>query len=350
MSETEIQYIPIENALKNDENWPVIDVRTPAEFEKGHLPGAVNLPLFSNAERAEIGTVYKKKSREEAILLGFDFTGPKWSGFIKDALETAPDKKAVLYCWRGGMRSGAMAWALNFYGFDVRVIEGGYKSFRNYVHRTFEKEVPLLVLGGMTGSHKTEILNGLAAAGEQMIDLEALAEHHGSTYGSMGKAEQPPQEKFENRLALTLQKFDITRRIWVEDESAAIGKIRVPAALWRQMQQAPVIELRMERQERIRFLAADYGRLKNSFLIEATQKISKRLGLERTKEAVSAIQENRMEDFVGNVLRYYDKAYQRCLARRNPESIFPLTLEPDSLPGYVEQVLGYSEHVPDAAR
>jgi len=174
----------------------LIDVRTPAEFEKGHIPAAFNVPLFSNEERVKVGTTYKQVGREEAILLGFDLTGSKWSGFIKRALEISPDKKIAVHCWRGGMRSGAMAWALDLYGFEVFVIKGGYKSYRRWAHQQFDRQYPLCILGGMTGSGKTKILHKLSLAGEQVIDLEDLAQHQGSSYGTMNKLVQPTQEQF----------------------------------------------------------------------------------------------------------------------------------------------------------
>ena len=126
-----IQALDIENFLQLAKIVPVIDVRTPLEFEHAQIPGAHNLPIFSNEERVEVGTCFKQKGREQAILLGFDLTGPKWSGFIKEALKIAPEKKILVHCWRGGMRSGAMAWALNLYGFEVYLLEGGYKRYRN---------------------------------------------------------------------------------------------------------------------------------------------------------------------------------------------------------------------------
>ena len=183
---------------------PLADVRTPAEFAHGHVPGAFNLPLFSDEERVSIGTTYKQVGKEAAILLGFDLTGPKWSGFIKQALEMAPEKKIAVHCWRGGMRSGAMAWALDIYGFEVYQVEGGYKQYRRWVLDQFEATYALFILGGMTGSGKTRILHELRSLGQQVIDLEELAQHRGSSFGSMNKLVQPTQEQFENNLASEL--------------------------------------------------------------------------------------------------------------------------------------------------
>jgi len=305
----------------------LIDVRTPAEFEKGHIPGAFNVPLFSNEERVKVGTTYKQVGREEAILLGFDLTGSKWSGFIKRALEISPDKKIAVHCWRGGMRSGAMAWALDLYGFEVFVIKGGYKSYRRWAHQQFDRQYPLCILGGMTGSGKTKILHKLSLAGEQVIDLEDLAQHQGSSYGTMNKLLQPTQEQFENNFAFQLKDIDAARRIWVEDESITIGKCAVPSPFWRQMRKAVLIDLKIGVEQRTAMLVEEYGQLDKDFLIECTQRIHKRLGPEQTKHAIAAINENRMADFIRLVLVYYDKTYRGGLLKRNAEQVFPLELE-----------------------
>ena len=179
----------INNFLKLDSSIPLVDVRTPAEFAHGHICGAHNIPLFSNDERAEVGTTYKQAGREQAILLGFDLTGSKWSGFIKQALEIAPSEKIAVHCWRGGMRSGAMAWCLNLYGFDVYLLTGGYKHYRRRVLDIFAEKFDIRILGGLTGSGKTKVLHQLKALGEQVIDLEGLAGHQGSAFGSMNRLE-----------------------------------------------------------------------------------------------------------------------------------------------------------------
>lgn len=324
---------------------PLLDTRTPAEFEKGHIPGAFNLPIFSNEERAKVGTTYKQLGREEAILLGFELTGNKWRGFIEKALEIAPGKKVALHCWRGGMRSGAMAWALGFYGFEVFIIEGGYKSYRHFVLDLFEQSYPIQVLGGMTGSHKTEILAEIAKQNQQTIDLEALANHMGSSFGSMGKREQPTQEQFENNLAEALRKIDKNQSLWLEDESASIGKIRLPQSLWKQMQSTDVIEVCLDNEERVNFLTKEYGVLDKNFLIEATRHIEKRLGSNHAKDAVEAINENRMSDFIRIVLVYYDKAYKRCLERRPNETIHSLNIDYKTAAEAADEIIKFAKQL-----
>lgn len=321
---------------------PIVDVRTPAEFEQGHIPGAFNIPLFSNEERVLVGTTYKQVGREQAILLGFDLTGAKWSGFIKTALEIAPDKKITLHCWRGGMRSGAMAWALNLYGFNVYLLTGGYKRFRRWAINWFEVKYHLNILGGMTGSAKTKVLHHLRNLGEQVIDLEDLAQHQGSSYGTMNSLIQPTQEQFENDLAVALYKTNPNKTIWMEDESLTIGKRSIPQPLWKQMRSADVFLLTLPVDDRINFLVKEYGQLDKDFLAECTERIHKRLGPEQTKQAVAAIRENRMADFVRIVLVYYDKTYRTGLSKRNPATLHewkPDTFDPAVI---AQQIAAYA--------
>jgi tRNA 2-selenouridine synthase len=309
----------IHDFLSSAKNIPVIDVRTPLEFDHAHIPGALNLPIFSNEERVQVGTTYKQQGREQAILLGFDFTGPKWSGFIKKAWEFAPDKKIGVHCWRGGMRSGAMAWALSLYGFEVTLLEGGYKAFRNWVLNKFDEQYNIVILGGMTGSGKTRVLGELKRKEQQVIDLERLAEHQGSSYGSMGKETQPSQEYFENLFATELE--DHSKPLWLEDESLTIGKRVIPNGIWCQMREAIVLKMMVPAGQRIQFLTEEYGCLDPNFLVASTERIGKRLGPVQTRDAITAIRENRMSDFVKQVLIYYDKTYGAGQGKRAPASV-----------------------------
>lgn len=320
-----IHSLDIEEFLQAAEKTPIIDVRTPLEFAHAHIPGAYNLPIFSNEERVLVGTCYKQKGREEAILLGFDLTGPKWSGFIKEALTIAPEKKILVHCWRGGMRSGAMAWALSLYGFDVHLLIGGYKRYRNWVLDQFKKDYPFIVLGGMTGSGKTKTLLELKNLGDQVIDLEEIAQHQGSSYGSMDKLIQPSQEHFENILASKLVQTDKTKHIWIEDESLSIGKCFIPNPIFKQMRETSLLKLEVPFQKRVDFLVEEYGKLNKEFLIERTLKIGKRLGPLQTKEAIQAIETDQMELFIKKVLIYYDKTYSRGQGKRLPEKVYSLT-------------------------
>jgi tRNA 2-selenouridine synthase len=299
----------------------VIDVRTPLEFEQGHIPGAINMPIFTNEERVIVGTTYKQKGRQPAILLGLELTGPKWANFIRLVEELASDKKVLVHCWRGGMRSGAMAWAFDLYGFDVATLKGGYKTFRRSNIDAFAKTYLFQILSGSTGSAKTEILKELQNLGEQVIDLEDLAQHQGSSFGSMGKLLQPSQEQFENLFGQELLKMDSTKTIWLEDESVTIGKSVIPNPIWLQMRQAAVIKIEIPKEERIDFLNKHYGCLDKDFLKNAVLRITKRLGPLETKLTLQAIDEDRMKDFINQVLVYYDKTYLKGLNTRNENSI-----------------------------
>ncbi len=334
--------------MKLPERVPLADVRTPAEFIRGHIPGAFNIPLFNNEERVQVGTTYKQAGKEAAILLGFDLTGAKWSGFIRQALEIAPQKKIALHCWRGGMRSGAMAWALDLYGFEVWLLEGGYKSYRRWVLRQFEGPYRLSVIGGMTGSGKTSILHQLRVLGEQAIDLEDLVGHRGSSYGTMNKLIQPTQEQFENDLADQLHQADRKRKIWVEDESIAIGKRSIPKPFWNQMQTAFLFDLQVPIDQRIQALVREYGVLDKAFLVECTERIRKRLGSEQTKHAIAAIWEGRMDEFIRFVLVYYDKTYRAALNSRSPGSIFPVNIQYADPTLNAHQILECTRTIPDS--
>ena len=336
-----IRNISITDFLGLREDIALIDVRTPAEFAQGHVPGAVNIALFSNEERVHVGTTYKQVGREEAILLGFDLTGAKWSGFIKEALAMAPNKRVAVHCWRGGMRSGAMAWALNLYGFEVYLIDGGYKRYRNWVRKRFEDSLHLVVLGGLTGSGKTKLLHKLRTDGEQVIDLEHLARHQGSAYGSMNKMVQPTQEQFENNLAGCISALDQQCRTWVEDESLTIGRVSIPNGFWQQLRRAILVDVQVAAEQRVAALVEEYGNLDKDFLVECTERIRKRLGPEQTKNAITAIHEKRMADFIKLALVYYDKTYRTGLATRDKAKTYPIVLTSGSLTVNADQLLKF---------
>jgi len=320
-----ISEISIDEAFKKSQ--PIVDVRSPGEFEQGHIPGAVNIPLFSNEERAEVGTVYKRKSKEAAVELGYKFVTPKLRDFISRAREVAPDGKVTVHCWRGGMRSRAFADHLSENGFEeVEVVTGGYKAFRNYVLDHFDTPLQLKVLGGYTGSGKTPILYELKKLGEQMIDLEGLAHHKGSAFGGIGQGEQPTVEQFENDLHEAFTKLDLSRHVWVEDESHNIGKVKLPMALYGQMRKAEVFFIDIPKEKRAEHLAGEYGVCDNQYLADAVTRISKRLGGLRTKEALAGLEENNFYEVAMLTLDYYDKFYLRGLQKRDPKSVIRIPL------------------------
>ena len=296
---------------------PILDVRSPGEYEQGHIPGALSFPLFSNEERAQVGTCYKQKSREDAVELGFEIAGPKFVEFIRQAKEIAPDKVVRIHCWRGGMRSGAIAWVLNLAGFQTLTLEGGYKAFRRWVRRTVATPKNILLLGGMTGTAKTDILHALAAQGEQVLDLEGHANHRGSSFGALCLPPQPSTEHFENLIAMDWHRFAEERPIWIEAESRRVGPCRVPAELFEQMEKAPAVEITRPIPERLALLVDIYGQADRDELIAATERIRKRLGGKRTQEAIALIQSNQLTEAFAILLTYYDSTYRYGLEQRD---------------------------------
>ena len=302
--------------LKASKNACVIDVRTPKEFEQGHIPGAKNIPLFQNEERIIVGTLYKQEGRQPAILKGLELVGPKMATLVNDVLRQSDGKDIYIHCWRGGMRSGSMAWLLELYGLRVIVLKGGYKAFRNQVLSNLESKSSIVVLGGRTGSGKTHILSRLKVKGEQVIDLEKIANHKGSAFGSLGEEKQPSQEQFENELMVQLNEQSAEKKIWIEDESRLIGNKNIPLALWEQMRQAPVVYIDMPFEKRIDILVEDYGKFEKEQLKESILRISKKMGLEQTKNAIIELEQNNLRAVCGLCLSYYDKAYDRGLESR----------------------------------
>lgn len=295
---------------------PILDVRSPGEFEQGHIPGAMSLPLFSNEERARVGTCYKQKSREAAVELGFEIAGPKFVEFIRYAKEIAPDKRVRVHCWRGGMRSGAIAWVLNLAGFQTATLEGGYKAFRRWVRQTVATPKPIILLGGMTGTAKTDILQALALRGEQMLDLEGHASHRGSSFGAVCLPPQPSTEHFENLIAMDWSSFSAERPVWVEAESRRVGPCRVPVELFEQMAAATAVEITRPIPERLALLVDIYGQADKAELAAATERIRKRLGGKRTQEAIALIQSDNLTHAFAILLTYYDSTYRYGLEQR----------------------------------
>ena len=295
---------------------PILDVRSPGEFEQGHIPGAISFPLFSNEERALVGTCYKQRSREEAVELGFEIAGPKFVEFIRRAKKIAPDRRVRVHCWRGGMRSGAIAWVLNLAGFQTATLEGGYKAFRRWVRRTVATPKPIIVLGGMTGTAKTDILQALAQKGEQMLDLEGHASHRGSSFGAVCLPPQPSTEHFENLIAMDWHRFSAEWPVWVEAESRRVGPCRVPVELFEQMEAATAVEIIRPIPERLALLVDIYGQADRAELVAATERIRKRLGGKRTQEAIALIQSGDLTNAFEILLTYYDSTYRYGLEQR----------------------------------
>jgi tRNA 2-selenouridine synthase len=322
-----VETLPLERFLECSQASPILDVRTPAEFARGHIPNATNLPLFTNEERSVVGTAYKQQSRQEAMLLGLDIVGGKMRSLVEAAqvlAERAQSRTLCVHCWRGGMRSGSVAWLLDLFGFRVATLQGGYKAFRRSVLDTFLERRNLLVLGGKTGSGKTHILHELERQGEQVIDLEALAHHKGSAFGALGEAPQPTQEQFENELAMRWRTLNVMRPVWLEDESRMTGRCSLPQGIWEQMRTANVLFLDIPVEERVHNTLADYGAFSDDELISSILKIQQRLGGASTTQAVEAVTQGNRAEAVRIVLRYYDKAYLHGLHKRDASRVHTL--------------------------
>ena len=302
--------------------YPILDVRAPVEFAQGHIPGAISLPLFTDDERAKIGTAYKRVSQEQAVHLGLKFFGPKMADMARQARKLVPGKEVRLHCWRGGMRSSAVLWLLELAGFRVHLLDGGYKDYRWAVLSSFEPPRHWRVLGGYTGSGKTILLHKLAAetAAPPVLDLEALARHKGSAFGGIGQGKQPTQEQFENNLAAAIAALPTGQTAWLEDESRQIGHLTLPPALYQQLRAAPCYFLDVPRAVRVTNLAAEYGAEDPEALCSAIQRLSKRLGGLATRDALAAVASGDFEQMVDLVLAYYDKTYAFGLAERQAGS------------------------------
>ncbi len=316
-----ISKLSIQEFLAASAGHLVLDVRSPAEYQQAHIPGAVSLPLFNDEERKKIGTAYKQQSREQAIKFGLDFFGPNMRRMVEQVesllSQYKNNTKLFLHCWRGGMRSGAVAWLLNFYGFEVYLLDGGYKVYRNWVLAQFENEYDLRILGGYTGSGKTPLLHQLQKEGQVIIDLEGIANHKGSAFGALGQPLQPRQEMFENLLATALH--EITMKpgpIWIEDESQRIGVLNIPHPFWDTMRTKPVYFLDIPFEERLAYITGEYGIHDKENLVNAITRIQKRLGPVETTSAINYLLEDNFTESFRILLTYYDKHYGKALYNR----------------------------------
>lgn len=305
--------MPVKDLIEHWERWQVVDVRSPGEFRAGHIPGAANIPLFSDEERAIVGTLYTQNSPEEAFREGLRIAGLRMQGLVDQvkALDGTPGKEILIHCWRGGQRSKAVQWLFNFSGTPCERLEGGYKSYRTALHTYFnEFKFELRILGGCTGAGKTEILNALAARGEQVLDLEKLANHKGSAFGSIGEEPQPTSEQFENNIFLACLTFDVNKPVWIENESRSIGKAHLPEGLWKAMKRSVLYSIDVDKDIRLKRALRYYSEPVNIDSLKiAFEKIHDRLGGLDYKNAINALEAGDIETAASIALKYYDKAY-----------------------------------------
>jgi len=368
-----IEKLNIDRFLELAEKHPVLDVRSPGEYKHAHIPGAYSFPLFTDEERKVVGTAYKQQSREEAIKIGLEYFGPKMRKMVEDVESVVRSRKVVgssesgvgsqpvvgssesvvksfsvpdsepptpdsrlllLHCWRGGMRSAAIAWLLDLYGFKVYTLAGGYKKYRNRITETFSFPFQFTILGGYTGSGKTYVLDELEKKGQAVVNLEKLANHKGSAFGNIGMPEQPSQEMFENLLGEKLREklravsYELRAeghsrltthdsRIWLEDESQRIGLVNIPQPLWNNMRQSPICFLDIPFEERLKHITEEYGKLDKQRMADAIVRIQKRLGGLETKLALQHLEADEIEPCFRILLRYYDKWYSKGLNNRD---------------------------------
>ena len=324
-----VNKLEIQAFLEMARKHPIVDVRSPAEYAHAHIPGAFSLPLFDDAERKVVGTTYKQMSREQAIKIGLDFFGPKMKQMLTEAeqiLQKHNTTTILVHCWRGGMRSAAIAWLLDLYGFKVFTLIGGYKTFRNWALQQFEIQLPFQILGGYTGSGKTEILSALKAKGEIVIDLEELAGHKGSSFGSLGLPEQSSVEHFENKLSLALSKSEEERRnngkpfIWMEAESQRIGQVNMPNSFFEQLKNASTLFVKISFEKRLDYVCRFYGMFEKDKLMSGIYRVRKRLGGLDTKNAINFLLEENVKESFRILLNYYDRLYDKSTAQ-NREAV-----------------------------
>ena len=322
-AESMVRQIHVEEFLRERNGTAILDVRSPAEFMHGHIPGASNLPLFSDEERVIVGSAYKQVSPGHAMQLGLEITGRKLADLVIRAQNYAEERPVVVHCWRGGNRSGSISWLLNFTGMDVSVLEGGYKAYRTFQRHWFDATpYNLIILGGKTGSGKTEILKRMAERGEQVLDLEHLAKHKGSAFGWIGEEEQPSTEHFENSVFDTMHGLDLNKPIWVENESRTIGRVFIPERFWLKMIYAPLVHIEIPLQARIQNLVDVYAASDaREALAESFMKIRKRLGGQHVKAAIDALSKGDYHTAAEIALRYYDKTYSYGLEHSNATSV-----------------------------
>lgn len=331
--------------LKIAENTPVIDVRSPSEYITGHIPGAVNIPLFNDFERAVVGTKYKQEGRLPAILEGLRLSGISMSGKLELAVKEAKEGRLLVHCWRGGMRSESMAWLFSLGDIDTTVLEGGYKSYRHHLLESISENRKMIVLGGMTGSGKTHIIRFLEESGEQVIDLEGIAHHKGSAFGSLGQLPQPATEQFANNLFSDWRKLNRDVRFWVEDESRNIGTVFIPDGFYLNMQNTAVIALKMDVKTRLPRLMKEYSVYPAETLKASILKISKRLGGDKTKDAIDAVEKGDIAKAIEISLNYYDKAYLYGLTRKNEKNIISVETDTDNVEANAMKILEASRNI-----
>lgn len=315
----------------------IIDVRSPGEFAEDHVPGAVNLPVLNNEERAAVGTMYVQDSRFKARRMGAALVAANVARHLQTALADKDGSfKPLVYCWRGGMRSNAMAHILSQVGWRTGVLAGGYKTYRKWVvHRLYDTELPhrFLLLDGRTGAGKTALLERLAGQGAQVLDLEDLAAHRGSIFGGRVDREQPSQKLFESRLLGVLDRLEPSRVVLAEAESSKVGERMVPPAIWSRLAVAPRIEIRAERHDRALHTVAGYPELTTdrARLDEGLARLPVKLSPERAAAWRAMADKGEWVELAEAIMaQHYDRAYDEARKRHDRPLVDAIDLDPNN--------------------
>lgn len=319
----------------------LLDVRSPGEYSQGKLPGAQSLPLFTDEERARVGTIYKQDSPDNALLEGLDIAGSKMRWLVEEARRLAPLGKVVVHCWRGGQRSGSVAWLLERAGMSVARLTGGYKASRQFIRQYLGGEHHRInVLSGPTGSGKTPVLIAMKKLGANVVDMEGLANHKGSSFGAIGEAPQPTSEEFENQLFAEFLAIPEGQTVWLEDESRLIGHVYLPDEFYSRLDAAPVTLLEQPDEWRVNRLVDLYGSYPREPLAAAFTRLRKKLGGQHLNTALEALENKDLATAARIALVYYDKAYAHYGERRGARVVRTVTANSPDAELIARQVIG----------
>ena len=333
--------LSISDFLQLRQHRPVVDVRSEGEFETGHVRGAINIPLLNNDERVAVGTAYKQRGQQEAIKEGFRLVGPRLADIIEETKEVSAGRDLLVHCWRGGMRSNNFCQFAAMARIKSESLIGGYKAYRQLALESYKKPLQIVLLGGCTGSGKSEVLRALADHGEQILDLEGLAHHKGSAFGGLLMPPQPTTEQFQNELFEEILNLDLSRRVWVEDESLAIGKIFLPNDLWLQMRASQLVQMDVAKEVRIQRLVNEYGAADREIFLQIMGKIVKKLGGQNFIAAKEKLLENDMFSVMEILLTYYDKAYLASINKRRDKIQLTIPWDGRDVRVFVEEVINH---------